>query len=102
MCAGLLQVACTFVCFNNFRPATVRENWYKEIGSLLAQALQKKRQRNIKSNLLNYPKTQLNTETLKSIFPSMVTNSVVGKNTLRTSKLGLDLHANFNRKEMTF
>jgi hypothetical protein len=28
--------------------------------------------------------------------------SVVGKNTLRTSKLGSDLHADFDRKEMTF
>jgi hypothetical protein len=27
---------------------------------------------------------------------------VVGKNTLRTSKLGSDLHADFDRKEITF
>jgi hypothetical protein len=32
----------------------------------------------------------------------MVTNFVVGKNTLRTSKLGSDLHADFDRKEITF
>jgi len=31
-----------------------------------------------------------------------VNASVVGKNTLRTRKLGLDLHADFDRKEMTF
>jgi hypothetical protein len=29
-------------------------------------------------------------------------NRVVGKNTLRTSKLGSDLHADFDRKEITF
>jgi hypothetical protein len=27
---------------------------------------------------------------------------VVGKNTLRTSKLGSDLHADFDRKDITF
>jgi hypothetical protein len=32
----------------------------------------------------------------------MVANSVVGKNTLRTSKLGSDLHADFDRIETTF
>jgi hypothetical protein len=43
------------VCPDNYRQATVRENWYEEPGSLLAQTLKKDRQRNIKSNLLNYP-----------------------------------------------
>jgi hypothetical protein len=28
--------------------------------------------------------------------------TLVGKNTLRTSKLGSDLHADFDRKEITF
>jgi hypothetical protein len=32
----------------------------------------------------------------------MVANSVVGKNTLRTSKLGSDLHADFDHTEITF
>ena len=32
----------------------------------------------------------------------MVANSIVGKNTLRTSKLGSDLHADFDRIETTF
>jgi hypothetical protein len=41
-------------------------------------------------------------ETLKSIFPGMVANSIVGKNTLRTSKLGSDLHADIDCKEMNF
>jgi hypothetical protein len=42
MRASLLQDACTSVCPKNFRQEIVRENWYKELGSLLAQALQKK------------------------------------------------------------
>jgi hypothetical protein len=36
------------------------------------------------------------------MIPSGVANSVVGKNTLRTSKLGSDLHADFDRIETTF
>jgi hypothetical protein len=32
----------------------------------------------------------------------MVTNSVVGKNTLWTSKLGSDLHVDFDQIETTF
>jgi hypothetical protein len=34
--------------------------------------------------------------------PFLGHQSVVGKNTLWTSKLGSDLHADFDRKEMTF
>jgi hypothetical protein len=47
------------VCPNNYRQETVKENWYKEPGSLLAQTLQKKgrQKKNKKSNLLTYPKT---------------------------------------------
>jgi hypothetical protein len=42
MRAGLMQAACTSVCPDNYRQAEVRENWYEEPGSLLAQILPKK------------------------------------------------------------
>jgi hypothetical protein len=40
--AGPMQAVCTSVCLDNYRQAEVRENWYEELGSLLAQTLQKK------------------------------------------------------------
>jgi hypothetical protein len=42
---------------------------------------------------------------IKAILHESIKNisiDVVGKNTLRTSKLGSDLHADFDRKEITF
>jgi hypothetical protein len=37
-----VQATCTSVCHDNYRQAEVKENWYEEPGSLLAQTLQKK------------------------------------------------------------
>jgi hypothetical protein len=39
---------------------------------------------------------------ISALLKAIQNSVVVGKNTLRTSKLGSDLHADFDRKEITF
>jgi hypothetical protein len=56
MHAGLLQAMCTSVCPDNYRQATVRENWYKEPGSLLGQTLQKKIGKETENLIFKLPK----------------------------------------------
>jgi hypothetical protein len=54
---------------------------------------------------MNFPLCQLKGETISGFMNHLHWNfelPVVGKNTLRTSKLGSDLHADFDRKEITF
>jgi hypothetical protein len=57
------------VCPDNYRQAEVREKWYEEPGSLLAQTLEKDKQRNRKSNLLNYPKNSTKSGNPKEYLP---------------------------------
>jgi hypothetical protein len=83
-----MQATCTSLGPKKHSQAKDRESWYGKLDSLLAQTLQKLKRKDRQEKLVFKTTQKLNKipGTLESL-SSMVTNSVVGKISLRTSKI---------------